>query len=385
MFHFSINDGDDEGLFRRSGNLAAMIRNMLFGSSEVGVMYDPSDLASMFQDSAGTTAAVVGQPVGLLLDKSQGLVLGPELASTILDDTTGWTFVGAATVSGGALTFNTAPSATASATYNPIVASGKRYKVTFTVTGTGTVNVRLGSGGDSYSNLVAGTYTYHGLAGGGTPTQLSFSSTVSAVNNFVGSVTNISIRELPGYHATQSTSTARPILGTDLVDYDGVDDATLMAAGGGGTTGFFLCAAVRPDGGAGAVRTIWSDAGTNTGYIVRLNASNQLEIAAGNGTAYTLAATTDTLTVGTTYVVTAWDDGTNLNVQVNSGTAGTAARPVVSAGTATATIGKDNGAATGMFNGGIYSLIYVKNGENVDANDRTAVKTYVAGKAGVTL
>lgn len=71
MFHFSINDGDDEGLFRRSGNLAAMIRNMLFGSSEVGVMYDPSDLTSMFQDSTGTTpVTAVGDPVGKILDKS---------------------------------------------------------------------------------------------------------------------------------------------------------------------------------------------------------------------------------------------------------------------------------------------------------------------------
>ena len=146
-----------------------------------------------------------------------------------------------------------------------------------------------------------------------------------------------------------------------------------------------MCAAVRPDGGAGAVRTIWSDAGTNTGYILRLNASNQLELAAGNGTAYTLAATTDTLAVGTTYVVTAFDDGTNLSVQVNSGTAGTASRPVVSAGTSTATIGKDNGAASSFFNGTIGPLVYVKNGQNVDSSDRAAVKTYVAGKAGVSL
>lgn len=186
---------------------------------------------------------------------------------------------------------------------------------------------------------------------------------------------------IPGYHAT---STARPIVGASLVDLDGVDDSLSIATGaGGGAAGFFLCAAVRPDGGAGAVRVIWSDAGTNTGYIVRINASNQLEIAAGNGTTYTLAATTDTLEVGTTYLVTAWDDGTNLNVQVNSGTVGTAARPVVSAGNADARIGKDYGAATGWFNGAIYPLVYVKNGENVDAADRTAVKSYVASKAGV--
>lgn len=43
----------------------------LFAASEVGVWYDPSDLSTMFQDSAGTTPVTAdGQPVGKILDKS---------------------------------------------------------------------------------------------------------------------------------------------------------------------------------------------------------------------------------------------------------------------------------------------------------------------------
>ena len=43
----------------------------LFANGEKGVWYDPSDLSSMFQDSAGTTpVTAVGQPVGKILDKS---------------------------------------------------------------------------------------------------------------------------------------------------------------------------------------------------------------------------------------------------------------------------------------------------------------------------
>ena len=43
----------------------------LFASGEVGAWYDPSDLSTMFQDSAGTTPVTAdGQPVGLILDKS---------------------------------------------------------------------------------------------------------------------------------------------------------------------------------------------------------------------------------------------------------------------------------------------------------------------------
>ena len=43
----------------------------LFANGEQGVWYDPSDLSTLFQDSAGTTPVTAdSQPVGLALDKS---------------------------------------------------------------------------------------------------------------------------------------------------------------------------------------------------------------------------------------------------------------------------------------------------------------------------
>ena len=43
----------------------------LFANGEQGVWYDPSDLSTLFQDSAGTVPVTsVEQPVGLILDKS---------------------------------------------------------------------------------------------------------------------------------------------------------------------------------------------------------------------------------------------------------------------------------------------------------------------------
>lgn len=42
----------------------------LFTASLPGASYDPSDLSTMFQDSAGTTPAVVDSPVGKINDKS---------------------------------------------------------------------------------------------------------------------------------------------------------------------------------------------------------------------------------------------------------------------------------------------------------------------------
>ena len=159
-----------------------------------------------------------------------------------------------------------------------------------------------------------------------------------------------------------------------------MDDSLASSTGGGGTTGFFFSAAISPQGSAGTNRTLFSDAGTNTGYIVRLNTSNQLELAAGNGTAYTAIATDGALNVGATDVVQAWDDGTNLNVKIGTGPTASIARPVVSAGTAGYTLYQDNGASTGYFNGRSYGEIYRKD-SGLTQSQREAVAVYQRQKA----
>lgn len=156
---------------------------------------------------------------------------------------------------------------------------------------------------------------------------------------------------------------------------DGIDDSYSSATGGGGNAGFFFSQAITVLGGAGTARTLFSDAGTNTGYIVRLNTSNQLELAAGNGTAYTTIATAGTLAVGTTDVVQAWDDGVNLNVKIGTGAIASVARPVVVAGTAGFTLGQDNGASSGYFNGRVYSTVYTKDTATTQAQ-RDSVAAY---------
>jgi hypothetical protein len=58
------------GLLGAAANPDAVIE-ALFANSEVGAWYDPSDLSTMFQDSAGLVPTTAdGQPVGLILDKS---------------------------------------------------------------------------------------------------------------------------------------------------------------------------------------------------------------------------------------------------------------------------------------------------------------------------
>ena len=69
-FRSGIANSNDGQVYISSG-AAAFSPADLFASGEQGVWYDPSDMSTMFQDSAGTTpVTAAGQPVGKLLDKS---------------------------------------------------------------------------------------------------------------------------------------------------------------------------------------------------------------------------------------------------------------------------------------------------------------------------
>ena len=191
----------------------------LFGNGEVGVFYDPSDFSTLYQDAAGTTpVTAVEQPVGLMLDKSRGLVLGAELVTNgdFSNGTTGFEAVLStiAVVSGELQVTGSSGTGRASQNLIPTTA-GKTYKVLFTArNGTGTV---------------PSFYVYNTSDNSQLFTQ-AFSNTSNA--NFTGVFTatgssvyiwcrsgvgityfdNISVRELPGNHASQSTSTKRPVL-----------------------------------------------------------------------------------------------------------------------------------------------------------------------------
>lgn len=71
QYAYLLAAGYKGALADMSTSYRAYSPKLLFASSEVGVWYDPSDLTTMFQDSAGTIpVTAVGQPVGLRLDKS---------------------------------------------------------------------------------------------------------------------------------------------------------------------------------------------------------------------------------------------------------------------------------------------------------------------------
>jgi hypothetical protein len=351
----------------------------------------------MYQDSAGTTpVTAVGQPVGLRLDMRNAGVRGPELVTNgDGTDATGWTPTSCTFTSTNGEFVLSATGSGAKAARNIPTTVGSWYEISCTA--------RSVTGGGWKSSLWAGTgaslfytdspsttnTTLRGIfKATGTSTEVAVSIPGTTGGN-VSAFDNISVRELPGNHATQSNTPNRPILQQDAGGRyygadDGVDDNNAAAAGGGGTAGVFFCGAIQISGGAGTARTIWSDTGTNAGYRVRVNSSDQLELAAGNGTAFTTIATVATLPVGETHVVTAWDDGVNLNVQIDKGAVASVARPAVSAGTAGFTVGKDNGASSSFFNGRDYGMVYRKNSAPT-ATEIARTQRYLAAKAGIAL
>ena len=480
--------------------LVEAIGGDLFGSfnpstlftTATGYVYDLNDLSTVFQDSAGAVAGAVNQPVGLVLDKSQGLVVGSEAKSAgaigivgtataaTYNTTTGagtadrvdasnqsfvqfsgltgfsqiqitntganavlirsgsqtgtpWLTLLAAesktitvpngsglvtvTSSGGAVSFTvvsfksiagnhryqtTAPSrptlrgtptglnlfasygtpgsgwadsgsgvatataSTASIPTNVVPANGRVYRVRYTATVTsGTVRLTLG-GVNGVTRSASGTYEEY-IAATSTAA-LSF----QGVSAFTGTVSAIDVRDV------SADSVTTPY----FEQYDRTDDFGLLASSGGGTTGFLFCGYVKPDG-AGTERVIWSDRGTNTGYRVALNTSNQLVLSAGNGTAFT-ECVGPTLTAGTGYVVTCWHDGTNLNVRVGLGTATQQAFATATAGTSTITIGRNNGAASSYYGQLLGSHVYRSNDAST-ASERDSLASWVAQKSGVSL
>ena len=197
----------------------------LFATGAPGLWYDLSLTdGTLFQDAAETLpVTAVEQPVGLMLDKSKGLVLGPELVTNgdFSDGLTGWTSINTGTgtattsvVNGQASlqTFVNGDVARLRQSFTTVV--GKVYKVTVgAATGlsaSGLINFGTTGGGSDYFALGAGA-----SAGTRYITATSITLWISAVVNgvpFTLTFDNISVRELPGNHAFQTTSANRPVL-----------------------------------------------------------------------------------------------------------------------------------------------------------------------------
>lgn len=202
---------------------------------EAFLQYDPQDLASMYQNAVGTLpvyrpgSGAVDPPVGLLLDKSRGLELGPELWDGQLEIYNGAGLqVGAYNQSTGELSVTAAGIVNYNPRFlGPVLKGEQFYRVSVRFSGDTSklygifltkerVSSLFAYGGISGTTIVANgnEYTY---IGGSFSTYVTdtpqFSIAVDGSSVWNGLfIESISIREIKGCHAYQTTTLARPTL-----------------------------------------------------------------------------------------------------------------------------------------------------------------------------
>lgn len=169
----------------------------LFNNSVQGVWFDPSDLSTLFQDAAGTTPVTgMEQPVGLMLDKRR-----PYASVTALP---AMTCSASVTQSGNVLTFSNSPANDQASSAVGLSAFGF-YRMSFTVSGTGSLVVYVGASPRVFST---GTYTLLPWYANGADFFVFRANT----GGFNGTVTFQERQDFLGNHATQPTSASRPVL-----------------------------------------------------------------------------------------------------------------------------------------------------------------------------
>ena len=271
-----------------SQSLTAQVQ-ALFAGGKVGGMWDMGDTATLFQDTAGSTPiTAVTQPIGIVLDKSRGLSLGAEAVPSInwnggyttngaKQIPTGWTEYNQANVASATVLPNSyqftatahlagielaSPAATIIGRFNKYTIRARK---TAFVSGTPTLQLYTGAWQEIIpSGAAIGdwyTKTIHVLA---TQTVI--------ISSFTGSasweIEYLTVKELPGNHATQPTAGSRPLYqvvsGYGCAQFDAVDDALLFPAiTFGGAFNTFVAGKVT--GGTSGVH-LWRTADWGGGY-----------------------------------------------------------------------------------------------------------------------
>ena len=216
------------------GQMAATsLQAILFGQSEPGFMFDPTDLTTLYQDRAGTTpVTAAGQSVGLRLDKSQGLRQGPELVigddSTFTGGVGAWassaSFASTASSVGGELRVSITAAFGRQVLAIPSV-SGKTYKITGIaryVSGATSATPMLGlstvsNGASANYKAIPQSTSYAEcsaiLIATGSTIYATLGSNDSGAIGAVFAFDNISVRELAGNHEVAVSDAKRGVYG----------------------------------------------------------------------------------------------------------------------------------------------------------------------------
>jgi len=281
--------------------------------------------AGNYLDSAGTTAATVDNPVGLVLDGAGGL--GVQLISTPTSWSTGTGIsvnTGASSVAFSGVQGAYAVSIISSAS----VATNSTYAVSFTVSVTqGAVQVKVGTTDKYYS--VGGTYTYY-IVASGTGVVLVQDQGYNG-SRFIGTVSNISVKEVTGIHASQATTANKPILrqtsGKYSLQFDGVNDSLGLGSVPFQMADAYAVIGAMQLGATGTIQTLYaqSSGSSSSGPVVGVSAAGIAVTYINGGGGGVNASGGAALTIGTPAVISSKSTGVTVvtrrnGAQVASGT-----------------------------------------------------------------
>lgn len=200
----------------------------IFTGGAVGAWYDPSDFSTMFDTVyAQNTITAATQSVGLILDKSKSLALGPDILvnGSLTGSATGWTLGGSWVYGGNALNGVVASSADyASASGSPTLTAGALYKVeTISTLNSGSNFFQVYGG--AYSRGITSPGTNYAYLINSSAVKMSLRGVFPTVSVVVDNVTVKLMDSRPAYNANTGQ---RPVLtltaGSYWLNFDAIDD-----------------------------------------------------------------------------------------------------------------------------------------------------------------
>lgn len=241
-FNIGIADGNNDAFVPLDGVSSMIMSDLQLEVGSSPTAYQPiTDVntevralfpnTTMFQDSVAaptaSASATTSQTVGLWLDKSKDLVLGPELVTNgnFAAGTTGWAqFVATIAENNGRLQVTPTDGSSRSGYQGITTVIGKLYKVTAKYDQGTTTGVLFRVRNNAANSTIV--FTSATFIGSGT-TEFSFvaGSTLSILELATATVNtgnsgyfdDISVREIMGNHAVQASISLRPLFGRSPV------------------------------------------------------------------------------------------------------------------------------------------------------------------------
>jgi hypothetical protein len=361
-------------LNRRRRGFTAFSPSTLFALAEPGVWYDPSDLTTLFTDTAGTTPVTTpGNTVGLMLDKS-GNGNHATQATAAARPTYSIEPVGGRRN----LLLATDTMATQSATVTAVAH-------TLAFTGTGTVTLT----GASIAGPLIGT-------GAGNRVTLTFTPTAGSLTMTVAGSVTLAQLELgstaTNYQrvTTQYDVTEAGVASVSYLYFDGGSDAMATSTITPGIDKVQVFAGVRKlsDAADGTIVELSSTSFSNNGAVALFAPSGANNaILRSKGTIQAVAAVTVGFVAPISGVLSGLGDilGNSATIRLNGSVMNTITTDQGTGNFLAYPLYLGARAGTSLpFNGHFYSLI-ARFGANLDAPTIASTEAYVAGKTGITI